>query len=310
MKYYIAVTDIDWFKCLKSLNPNEVNFWSPSAQSFNAIPPGSPFLFKLHYPNHYIVGGGFFLKYFKLSLSMAWDSFGLNNGVQNLESFREKINRYRSNKSINPEIGCTILVESFFLDEKDWLKVPQNWNTQIVRGKIYNSNEDINPETNALLDLINKQKDQIPTQDENLNDLKEIIDIPEKSDKLYLTKARLGQGVFRLWVAREYSNRCSMTGERTLPVLEAAHIKKYASSGPNRIDNGLFLRSDLHKLFDLHYITITRDFKIEVSKKINEEFNNGKIYYDLHGKTLLLPNNPLHFPSKKYIDYHNSKFNG
>ena len=35
---------------------------------------------------------------------------------------------------------------------------------------------------------------------------------------------------------------------RTLPVLEAAHIKPYALEGPHDFNNGLLLRSDLHTL--------------------------------------------------------------
>jgi putative restriction endonuclease len=42
-----------------------------------------------------------------------------------------------------------------------------------------------------------------------------------------------------------YERRCSITGERVLPVLEAAHIKPYAPGGEHRVDNGLLLRSDI-----------------------------------------------------------------
>ena len=49
-----------------------------------------------------------------------------------------------------------------------------------------------------------------------------------------------------------YERRCAVTGEKTLPVLEAAHIRPYALLGPHRVNNGLLLRSDLHKLFDLY----------------------------------------------------------
>src|SRR5690606_28081096 len=83
-----------------------------------------------------------------------------------------------------------------------------------------------------------------------------------------LTKVRLGQGAFRVLVTDAYSRRCSITGEKTLPVLEAAHIKPYAESGPHLISNGLLLRSDMHKLFDGGYLTITNDLKIEVSSRI------------------------------------------
>jgi putative restriction endonuclease len=36
---------------------------------------------------------------------------------------------------------------------------------------------------------------------------------------------RLGQGAFRLLVTDAYQRRCAVTGERTLPVLDAAHIR-------------------------------------------------------------------------------------
>lgn len=38
-----------------------------------------------------------------------------------------------------------------------------------------------------------------------------------------LVRPRLGQGAFRLAVASSYKQRCSGTGERTLPILDAAH---------------------------------------------------------------------------------------
>ena len=36
---------------------------------------------------------------------------------------------------------------------------------------------------------------------------------------------RLGQGLFRVVVTEAYDRRCAFTGERTLPVLDAAHIR-------------------------------------------------------------------------------------
>jgi putative restriction endonuclease len=41
-----------------------------------------------------------------------------------------------------------------------------------------------------------------------------------------------------------------MTGEKTLPVLDASHIKPYAQQGPHEVKNGLLLRQDIHTLFD------------------------------------------------------------
>ena len=44
----------------------------------------------------------------------------------------------------------------------------------------------------------------------------------------------------------------------------------------------MLLRRDLHTLFDQGYLTVTPDYHIEVSRKIREEFENGKDYYALH----------------------------
>ena len=41
-----------------------------------------PFLFKLHAPENYIVGGGFFATSSLLPASLAWQAFGVKNGVR------------------------------------------------------------------------------------------------------------------------------------------------------------------------------------------------------------------------------------
>ena len=113
------------------------------------------------------------------------------------------------------------------------------------------------------------------------------------------------QGSFRLLIADSYQCRCTMTGERTLPALEAAHIHRYSRGGDHSLSNGLLLRSDLHKLFDLGYLSIEPNtLKIRVSSKIREEFENGRDYYRLDGQKLRQPENPLAFPSPEKLRYH------
>jgi hypothetical protein len=57
----IAVTDGDWHEMLRRQpDLGEVNFWAPSATKFRALEPGELFLFKLHAPRDFIVGGGTF----------------------------------------------------------------------------------------------------------------------------------------------------------------------------------------------------------------------------------------------------------
>ncbi len=62
MMIYVGITDYDWFNLLKSQKPNEINFWQPnSGRNFRALKEGELFLFKLHAPRNYIVGGGIFI---------------------------------------------------------------------------------------------------------------------------------------------------------------------------------------------------------------------------------------------------------
>jgi putative restriction endonuclease len=128
----------------------------------------------------------------------------------------------------------------------------------------------------------------------------------ERFGSQYLARTRLGQGAFRVLVIDAYQRRCAVTGEKTLPVLEAAHIKPYASQGPHQVSNGLLLRSDLHKLFDVGYLTVTPEFKLEVSPRLREEWQNGREYYAHHGEALgFIPADPVNRPNTEFLRWHN-----
>jgi putative restriction endonuclease len=67
------------------------------------------------------------------------------------------------------------------------------------------------------------------------------------------------------------------------------------------------MRRDIHKLFDLGYVTISPDMKFEVSKKIREEYENGRHYYELHGTTIQLPEDSNRRPNQAALTWHNEK---
>lgn len=117
---------------------------------------------------------------------------------------------------------------------------------------------------------------------------------------------RLGQGSFRVVVTDLYERRCAVTGERTLPVLQAAHIRPYGADGPHEPRNGLLLRSDLHTLFDRGYVTVTPQLRFEVSRRIREEFENGRDYYALDGQAIRPPVRSDLAPAREYLDWHAS----
>jgi putative restriction endonuclease len=121
-------------------------------------------------------------------------------------------------------------------------------------------------------------------------------------------RPRLGQGAFRVSVTEAYQRRCAMTGENTLLVLEAAHIKPYAEDGPHTVSNGLLLRSDFHKLFDAGLVTVTPDLTVEVSPQIKAQYFNGKAYYRLHGQKLhVVPPQEDLRPDPELLRWHNEK---
>ena len=310
MRYYIAVTDNEWYRFLADARPDEVNFWRPGGGlQVRSIQPGAPFLFKLHSPRNFITGGGFFVSHSNLPLSLAWQAFEQKNGAGTLEEFRRLILRARqrhrrddSRVEVDPWIGCTILTEPFFFAESDWIPAPRDWSPNIVSGKTYDSESDVGREiwqrVSELLLRYDRPGEQPPTR--------VIVEEGGLYGSEYLTRARLGQGAFRILVTDAYQRRCAITGERTLPVLDAAHIKPYSRSGPNRVSNGLLLRSDLHTLFDLGYITIDREYRIEISRRIREEFENGREYYAFRGRPLaILPEAHQDRPSEELLDWHN-----
>jgi len=123
----------------------------------------------------------------------------------------------------------------------------------------------------------------------------------------YLARARLGQGTFRVLVTDAYHRRCAVTGEKTLPVLEAAHVRSHADQGPNRVNNGLLLRADIHRLYDSGLVTIDPNLRFIVSPRVREVYQNGREYYALHGKELgHLPENLRDRPAKEFLDWHNT----
>jgi putative restriction endonuclease len=293
----IAVTDGDWFDMLRQLPAcDEVNFWAPSATIFRALQPGELFLFKLHAPRNFIVGGGIFAYANVLPCSLAWTAFGEANGACSAEEMRQRIARYRRidpNDKSDFTIGCRILTQPFFLEERDWIPVPASWSRNIVKFKTYNTDD---PEGLALWEAIQHRVDspRLPGFSEG-----------SRYGAPHLIKPRLGQGAFRVVVTDVYDRRCAVTWERTLPALEAAHIRPYSYGGVHEARNGLLLRRDIHSLFDSGYVTVTPDLHFEVSKRIREEFENGRDYYALHGQKIRSPQETDKQPDPSALAWHN-----
>lgn len=301
MRLWLGVTDNDWFNFLSHADVDEVNFWQPSGKApFVGLESGAPFLFKLKRPHNHIAGGGTFVKFSTLPLSLAWEVFGIKNGAESRETFEAMIRRLISNpKARDPEIGCTVLAAPFFWPTERWIANPIGWSGNIVRGRYYDTEK--TEGANLWSSVQERLKDPLASSLPN-----QIQETKARYGKPTLIQPRLGQGAFRVVVTDAYQRRCAITGESTLPVLEAAHIRPFAKSGVNEVPNGMLLRSDFHKLFDAGLVTVTPELRVEVSAQIKEQWFNGKPYYRLHGKTLSnVPQDPANRPSENFLSWHN-----
>src|SRR5262249_43097617 len=155
----------------------------------------------------------------------------------------------------------------FFLEQSEWIPA-SDWRSGIQRGKTYDT-ATFEGET-----LWKEVQDRLAQAQPVLDD--STVAAARRYGQAQIVLPRLGQGAFRLIVADAYERQCAVSSTKVLHVLESAHIKPYAAEGTHSPSNGLLLRKDIHTLFDLGYITVTPEYKVEVSTKIKEEFDNGK----------------------------------
>lgn len=301
---WVGVTDADWFNFLRSLpDLDEVNFWMPrGSRAFRALAIGEPFLFKLHSPQDFIVGGGFFRHFTALPVSLAWEAFGQKNGAPDYATMRRRIARYRKLSHATNEdftIGCILLSAPFFFPREAWIPVPPSWAKNIVQGKTYPA---AGAEGAALWAAV-KERIDVTRALENA----EVAEASAMFGDPVLMRPRLGQGTFRVLITDNFDRRCAATGEKALPVLEAAHIRSVAEGGQHRVDNGLLLRSDLHRLFDRGYLTVDPDYRIHVSGRLRSDFGNGEIYYPLEGREIRLPSRAELQPNRGFLEWHASE---
>jgi putative restriction endonuclease len=220
MKIYVGVTDYQWFHLHASKSTvEEVNFWRPSPDaSFKALQTGEPFLFKLHAPRNYIAGGGFFTKFLQLPISLAWEAFGEGNGARSLQQVRERIGRYRepaSGANDDPRIGCIILAEPFFFEERDWIPCPSDFHSNTQVGKRYDTETHAGT---ALWEQVAQKLERLKATVLDPGPATVAAVEGARFGKPMIVAPRLGQGSFRVLVTDAYNHRCAMTQEKALPV--------------------------------------------------------------------------------------------
>ena len=301
MKFFVGITDMDWFRYLKATGATEVNFWQPGGGSdFKALPPGGLFLFKLHKRDGgKIAGGGFFVRYEKLPMELAWSAFGDENGCPSLPAMKKRIMDYRASNGKSGDetspIGCIILGQTFFFDETDWIDSPADWKDAIVSRKGYDTADEIGAALyeKVMLRLRALGRDELAVE-------------PPAGSPAPAVRLPPGSGMFRLLVAEAYNRRCAITGVETVPALVAAHIKPVSAGGKNVVPNGLLLRADLDALFSRGYLTVgADDLRVRIASSIPSSPTSCEAYGTLAGQRIDVPSDTSLAPDRDLLDWHN-----
>ena len=91
----------------------------------------------------------------------------------------------------------------------------------------------------------------------NLGEARGIPVNPRGGFTMRTVKARNGQPQFRQELLNRFGSMCAFTGACHTAALDAAHLYSYAREGEHRVDEGLLLRKDLHRLFDSELVGVS-----------------------------------------------------
>jgi hypothetical protein len=121
-----------------------------------------------------------------------------------------------------------------------------------------------------------EKMDRIDEEVATLRD-SEIPLIIERTRVMASVLRRTNQSKFRREVLEAGDNRCVLTQECTLEVLEAAHIVPVGQGGSDLVGNGLCMRVDIHRLYDSGKIRIEPNGVVT----LNEQIENAVSYAGL-----------------------------
>jgi putative restriction endonuclease len=247
-------------------------------------------------PIRKIGGGGTFKEYIDLSVDEAWKRFGLKNGCGNKKELIDRLNQYRTRRSMEEgisheeKIGCIVLQDVETWDKDKYIdlgKTSISFPDQVVKIKYFTEGE-------SFLESPSVSKST------------KFILLPSgilKEGSTTTITARKGQGSFKAMISRAYGNACCISEELTPELLEAAHIQPYFNESSNHTQNGLLLRVDLHKLYDNGLLHIDSDYVIHISPYLKSDYYRG-----FHGKRIQVPGNKSEWPSVEALNQRETNF--
>ncbi|MDZ7876819.1 MAG: HNH endonuclease [Saprospiraceae bacterium] len=142
---------------------------------------------------------------------------------------------------------------------------------------------------------------------EQIIDVDEVYQFAEGKEKERLIKIRVNQSNFRQRILASYNEKCCITGLNIPSLLVASHIIPWAVNKVERLNprNGLCLNSIHDKAFDRGFITLTSDYKVQLSKDVlmRKKDNSIKdLFLKYENQTIILPDRYL--PNPDFLEWH------
>src|SRR5579863_3170312 len=142
----------------------------------------------------------------------------------------------------------------------------------------------------------------------NLSQFGRAEEFPEGRTREAIVRTRVNQGFFRAAVLASYGHQCCITGLRIPELLTASHIVPWSVDVKNRTNpaNGLCLNAIHDRAFDCGLLTVTLDFKVKVSPRLEaqpKDIAAKEFLHKFHGHPIRLPRHFL--PSREFLRYHN-----
>lgn len=129
--------------------------------------------------------------------------------------------------------------------------------------------------------------------------------IVEKADE---EEIFIRSGVFKRVVPQVYNYTCCISGMRIISgydiqMVDACHIVPFAVSHNDTIANGIALSPNLHRAFDRGLVSISKEYRVVVSKAFTERSTDGSIK-TFEGKLIILPEGNRYYPSMENLEWH------
>lgn len=192
--------------------------------------------------------------------------------------------------SFDPELkrrGIVGLSNTSKLDKAVWVEFNNNWESLAFESeKLIADFSDISLEQSLEFDT---------------------TDFPQGKERESVIKARVNQTFFRSAILSSYNSTCCITGLSIPELLVASHIIPWSMNQKERLNprNGLCLNAIHDKAFDKGFITITADYKIQISKHIQDSGDDIAIndFFLKHSNQKInLPDRFL--PEKEFLKFH------